>query len=223
MSDPPLQPRPAADPDRVAGRTVPRLHPRRRPRRTHRRVGPGLHHPLRRLLQPAPVDLPRRSAHPCGGVGRPGTCRGHDRPDPPRRRAVRPGRRPRQGRRHRPGRRPLGDDVHRVYDRAARPTPSAPAAPTSPPCSPPPTCWWRARTWPTGSTSTAPGSARPTRSSSCSRTASRTSWTSCATTPDRVEVTVDPDGRVAVNGWADLDALDTLLADLGRVPRRHSS
>ncbi|GAA3232376.1 4Fe-4S single cluster domain-containing protein [Dactylosporangium siamense] len=33
-------------------------------------------------------------------------------------------------------------------------------------------------------------------------------------TPDRVEVTVDPDGRVAVNGWADLDALDTLLADL---------
>ncbi len=40
------------------------------------------------------------------------------------------------------------------------------------------------------------------------------------TTPDRVEVTVDADGRVAVNGWADLDALDTLLADLGRVPRR---
>jgi anaerobic ribonucleoside-triphosphate reductase activating protein len=35
-----------------------------------------------------------------------------------------------------------------------------------------------------------------------------------ATTPDRVEVTVDADGRVAVNGWADLDALDTLLADL---------
>lgn len=41
-----------------------------------------------------------------------------------------------------------------------------------------------------------------------------------ATTPDRVEVTVDPAGRVAVNGWADVDALDTLLADLGRVPRR---
>ncbi|MEV4507446.1 4Fe-4S single cluster domain-containing protein [Dactylosporangium sp. NPDC049525] len=39
-------------------------------------------------------------------------------------------------------------------------------------------------------------------------------------TPDRVEVTVGADGRVEVNGWADLDALDTLLADLGRVPRR---
>ena len=39
-------------------------------------------------------------------------------------------------------------------------------------------------------------------------------------TPDRVEVTVGADGGVAVNGWADLDALDTLLADLGRVPRR---
>ncbi|GAB3868281.1 4Fe-4S single cluster domain-containing protein [Dactylosporangium cerinum] len=35
-----------------------------------------------------------------------------------------------------------------------------------------------------------------------------------AGTPDRVEVTVDPDGRVAVNGWADLDTLDALLADL---------
>jgi anaerobic ribonucleoside-triphosphate reductase activating protein len=39
-------------------------------------------------------------------------------------------------------------------------------------------------------------------------------------TPDRVEVTVDADGVVAVNGWAELDALDTLLADLGRAPRR---
>ncbi|MCI4064544.1 radical SAM protein [Micromonospora sp. R77] len=31
-------------------------------------------------------------------------------------------------------------------------------------------------------------------------------------TPDRVEVVVDPTGRVAVNGWAELDALDDLLA-----------
>lgn len=35
-----------------------------------------------------------------------------------------------------------------------------------------------------------------------------------AGTPDRVEVTVDADGRVAVNGWAQPDALDALLADL---------
>ncbi|PMR60997.1 ribonucleoside-triphosphate reductase activating protein [Verrucosispora sp. ts21] len=32
--------------------------------------------------------------------------------------------------------------------------------------------------------------------------------------PDRVEITVDPAGRVAVNGWADPDALDELLAGL---------
>lgn len=32
--------------------------------------------------------------------------------------------------------------------------------------------------------------------------------------PDRVEVSVDPTGQVAVNGWADLDALDALLHDL---------
>ncbi|SCG68158.1 4Fe-4S single cluster domain-containing protein [Micromonospora coxensis] len=31
-------------------------------------------------------------------------------------------------------------------------------------------------------------------------------------TPDRVEVLVDPAGRVSVNGWAELDALDDLLA-----------
>ncbi len=33
-------------------------------------------------------------------------------------------------------------------------------------------------------------------------------------TPDRVEVSVDPTGQVAVNGWADLDSLDALLHDL---------
>ena len=32
--------------------------------------------------------------------------------------------------------------------------------------------------------------------------------------PDRVEVTVTASGTVSVNGWADLDALDALLADL---------
>ncbi|MEU3452942.1 4Fe-4S single cluster domain-containing protein [Micromonospora sp. NPDC006766] len=31
-------------------------------------------------------------------------------------------------------------------------------------------------------------------------------------TPDRVEIVVDPAGRVEVNGWAELDALDDLLA-----------
>lgn len=35
------------------------------------------------------------------------------------------------------------------------------------------------------------------------------------TTPDRVEVRVDPDGTIAVNGWSNLDALDELLHDLG--------
>lgn len=34
--------------------------------------------------------------------------------------------------------------------------------------------------------------------------------------PDRVEVRVDADGTVAVNGWGDIDALDALLAGLGR-------
>jgi anaerobic ribonucleoside-triphosphate reductase activating protein len=33
-------------------------------------------------------------------------------------------------------------------------------------------------------------------------------------TPDRVEVTVDATGRVAVNGWASAEALDALLAEL---------
>ncbi|MFG2060398.1 4Fe-4S cluster-binding domain-containing protein [Micromonospora sp. NPDC048871] len=37
--------------------------------------------------------------------------------------------------------------------------------------------------------------------------------------PDRVEITVDPAGRVAVNGWADPDSLDELLAGL-RGPHR---
>jgi anaerobic ribonucleoside-triphosphate reductase activating protein len=36
-------------------------------------------------------------------------------------------------------------------------------------------------------------------------------------TPDRVEVTVDAGGRVAVNGWAESDALDELLESLGRL------
>ncbi|MFG2009916.1 4Fe-4S cluster-binding domain-containing protein [Micromonospora sp. NPDC048868] len=45
--------------------------------------------------------------------------------------------------------------------------------------------------------------------------------------PDRVEVTVDAAGRIAVNGWAEVDALDELLASVTRarsrpagVPRR---
>ena len=37
--------------------------------------------------------------------------------------------------------------------------------------------------------------------------------------PDRVEVTIDPAGRIAVNGWADLDALDGLLDGLGTRAR----
>lgn len=40
-------------------------------------------------------------------------------------------------------------------------------------------------------------------------------------TPDRVEVTVDAAGGISVNGWAELDALDELLASVGRPqPRR---
>jgi anaerobic ribonucleoside-triphosphate reductase activating protein len=35
-----------------------------------------------------------------------------------------------------------------------------------------------------------------------------------AVTPDRIEVIVDPTGAVSVNGWADTEALDALLADL---------
>jgi anaerobic ribonucleoside-triphosphate reductase activating protein len=35
-------------------------------------------------------------------------------------------------------------------------------------------------------------------------------------TPDRVEVSVDTSGRIAVNGWAEPEALDELLASLGR-------
>ncbi|MGC4761352.1 4Fe-4S single cluster domain-containing protein [Micromonospora sp. DT46] len=45
--------------------------------------------------------------------------------------------------------------------------------------------------------------------------------------PDRVEVTVDAAGRIAVNGWAEVDALDELLASVtsprprpAGVPRR---
>ncbi|WP_422734164.1 4Fe-4S single cluster domain-containing protein [Micromonospora sp. WMMD558] len=41
-----------------------------------------------------------------------------------------------------------------------------------------------------------------------------------AQTPDRVEVTVDAAGRIAVNGWADVDALDELLASVGRPQPR---
>ena len=35
--------------------------------------------------------------------------------------------------------------------------------------------------------------------------------------PDRLEITVAPSGTVAVNGWADDDALDLLLADFRRT------
>lgn len=34
--------------------------------------------------------------------------------------------------------------------------------------------------------------------------------------PDRVEIKVRTDGLVSVNGWADLDTLNTLLTGLGR-------
>ena len=34
--------------------------------------------------------------------------------------------------------------------------------------------------------------------------------------PDRLEIRVDSDGTVSVNGWADSGTLDTLLADLRR-------
>lgn len=40
-------------------------------------------------------------------------------------------------------------------------------------------------------------------------------------TPDRVEITVDASGEVAVNGWVELEALDRLLA--GSATRRRSS
>ncbi|MEJ3744478.1 4Fe-4S single cluster domain-containing protein [Actinomycetes bacterium KLBMP 9797] len=36
--------------------------------------------------------------------------------------------------------------------------------------------------------------------------------------PDRLEILVDPSGRVAVNGWATPEALDALLADLTATP-----
>jgi anaerobic ribonucleoside-triphosphate reductase activating protein len=39
-------------------------------------------------------------------------------------------------------------------------------------------------------------------------------------TPDRVEIRVDADGRIAVNGWAEPDVLDELLASLGRGSTR---
>ena len=34
-------------------------------------------------------------------------------------------------------------------------------------------------------------------------------------TPDRVEITVDASGQIALNGWAELDVLDELLSGLG--------
>jgi anaerobic ribonucleoside-triphosphate reductase activating protein len=39
-------------------------------------------------------------------------------------------------------------------------------------------------------------------------------------TRDRVEISVDTGGRIAVNGWAEADVLDELLASLGR-PETH--
>jgi anaerobic ribonucleoside-triphosphate reductase activating protein len=35
-------------------------------------------------------------------------------------------------------------------------------------------------------------------------------------TPDRVEISVDTSGRIAVNGWVEPEALDELLLSLGR-------
>ncbi|HEX2771135.1 MAG TPA: DUF2267 domain-containing protein [Micromonosporaceae bacterium] len=34
-------------------------------------------------------------------------------------------------------------------------------------------------------------------------------------TPDRAEISVDTSGRIAINGWAEPEALDELLASLG--------
>lgn len=36
--------------------------------------------------------------------------------------------------------------------------------------------------------------------------------------PDRIEVRVSPNGTIAVNGWAEVDALETLLDGLGARP-----
>lgn len=41
--------------------------------------------------------------------------------------------------------------------------------------------------------------------------------------PDRIEVRVAADGLTTVNGWADDDALDRLLSDIGRRPPRARS
>ncbi|MFG3421291.1 4Fe-4S single cluster domain-containing protein [Micromonospora sp. NPDC048063] len=41
--------------------------------------------------------------------------------------------------------------------------------------------------------------------------------------PDRVEVTVDAAGGIAVNGWAEADALDELLASVARPQPRRAS
>lgn len=38
-------------------------------------------------------------------------------------------------------------------------------------------------------------------------------------TPDRVEISVDASGQIAVNGWAELELLDELLAPVGRPLR----
>ncbi|MGH3908991.1 MAG: 4Fe-4S single cluster domain-containing protein [Pseudonocardiaceae bacterium] len=40
--------------------------------------------------------------------------------------------------------------------------------------------------------------------------------TSVTALPDRIEVRVEVDGTIAVNGWADADTLDAFLAGLGR-------
>ena len=50
--------------------------------------------------------------------------------------------------------------------------------------------------------------------------------TSVTALPDRIEVRVETDGTIAVNGWADTDTLDTFLSGLGRRtdrPSTHSS
>lgn len=44
-----------------------------------------------------------------------------------------------------------------------------------------------------------------------------------SSTSDRVEITVDAGGQIAVNGWAELDTLDELLDKLGRRVRSTAS
>lgn len=41
-----------------------------------------------------------------------------------------------------------------------------------------------------------------------------------SSTPDRIEISVDRSGHIAVNGWAELDVLDELLSQVAEQPQR---